>query len=192
MVQKIVKIVNGYDMEQLQGLIDAVKNNPQMGQAMLITNVTWRSAFFSEAFVKDFIAGGIKNETSRSKPFRIPQDHPPELGGGKNQGPVAVEILLAALGHCVTVGFAQSATMLGIPMESLRSELDGDIDMQGMLGFPEMGAVRPGLQQIKVRYFVKSKASREQLEKVMKMGEDLSPVKDSLRAIKFSSQLFVE
>jgi len=192
MVQEIVKVVNGYDIEQLQGLINAVKNNPQMGQAILSTKVTWRRAFFSEAFIKDFVAGGMKNETSRSKPFRIPQDHPPELGGGKNQGPVAPEILLAALGHCVTGGFAQSASMMGIPIESLRSEVEGDLDMQGTLGLPTMGAVRPGFQQIRVKYFVKSKAPREQLEKAMKMGEDLSPVKDSTRAVKFSSQLFIE
>jgi len=192
MVQKIVKIVNGFDMEQVQGLIDAVKNNPQMGQAILSAKVTWKSGFFSEAFVKDFIAGGAKNDTSRRKPFVIPQDHPSELGGGSNKGPAAGELLLATLGHCVTVGFAEGATLLGIPIESLRSEVEGDIDLQGMLGLPTMGAVRPGFQQIKVRYFVKSKASREQLEKAMKMGEDLSPVKDSLRAVKFSSQLLIE
>jgi uncharacterized OsmC-like protein len=45
---------------------------------------------------------------------------------------------------------------------------------------------------MRVRYYVKSKASREQLEKAVKIGEDTSPVKDSLRAVKFSSQLFVQ
>jgi len=64
--------------------------------------------------------------------------------------------------------------------------------MQGMLGLPQPGAVRPGFLEIKAKYYIKSKAPREQLEKVAKMGEDLSPVKDSTRAVKFSSQLFVE
>jgi len=64
--------VNGYDIEQLQELINAVKNNPQMGQAVLSSKITERSAFFSEAFIKDFVAGKMKNETSRSKTILTP------------------------------------------------------------------------------------------------------------------------
>jgi uncharacterized OsmC-like protein len=85
-----------------------------------------------------------------------------------------------------------SAAILGIPIESLNTEVEGYIDMQGTLGLPNPGDVRPGFQEIRVKYYVKSKAPREQLEKAAKMGEDLSPVKDSLRAVKFSSQLFVQ
>jgi hypothetical protein len=61
--------------------------------------------------------------------------------------------------------------------------------MQGMLGLPEPGKVRPGFQEIRAKYYVKSKAPRDQLEKLAKMAEDLSPTKDSLRAVKFTSQL---
>lgn len=81
---------------------------------------------------------------------------------------------------------------MGIPIDSLSCEVEGDIDIQGMLGLPAPGAIRPGFQEIRVRYYVKSKAPREQLEKAAKMGEDLSPVKDSMRAVKFSSQLFIQ
>jgi len=186
------KIVNGFDMQQVQGLVDAVKNQPQAGQAMLYAKVAWKSGFFTEASVKDFTAGGVTNTTSRTKAFIIPQDHPPELGGGTNKGPTAGELLLATLGHCVTGGFASFAAILGIPIESLTTEVEGYIDLQGMLGLPKPGDVRPGFQEFKVKYYVKSKAPREQLEKAAKMGEDLSPVKDSLRAVKFSSQLFVQ
>jgi hypothetical protein len=58
-----------------------------------------------------------------------------------------------------------------------------------MLGLPEPGKVRPGFQEIRAKYYVKSKAPRDQLEKLAKMAEDLSPTKDSLRAVKFTSQL---
>ena len=179
-------------MLQVQGLVDAVKKQPQAGQAILYAKVAWRSGFFTEASVKDFTAGGVTNNTSRPKPFIVPQDHPPELGGGTNKGATAGELLLATLGHCVTGGFALFASVMGISIESLNTEVEGDIDMQGMLGLPTIGAVRPGYQEIRVKYYVKSKAPREQLEKAAKMGEDLSPVKDSLRAVKFSSQLFVQ
>jgi uncharacterized OsmC-like protein len=186
------KIVDGFDMQQVQALVDAVKKNPKAGQAILSSKVVWRSGFFTEGFVKDFTAGGVKNETSRSKPFVVPQDHPPELAGGTNKGPTAGELLLATLGHCVTGGFALAAAVMGVTIDSLNVEVEGDIDLQGTLGLPKPGAVRPGFQEMRVRYYVKSKASREQLEKAAKIGEDTSPVKDSLRAVKFSSQLFVQ
>jgi hypothetical protein len=57
---------------------------------------------------------------------------------------------------------------------------------------PEPGKVRPGFQEIRATYHVKSGASREDLEKLAKMAEDFSPVRDSVRAVKFSSKLVVE
>lgn len=179
-------------MQQVQGMVDAVKKQPQLAQATLSAKVAWRSGFFTEASVKDFTAGGVKNETSRPTPFVIPQDHPPELGGGTNRGATAGELLLATLGHCVGGGFASFGALMGIPIESLKVDVEGVIDLQGMLGLPKPGVVRPGFQEMRVRYHVKSKASREELEKVAKMAEDFSPVKDSLRAVKFSSRLVVE
>jgi len=186
------KMFNGFDIEIVQALVEGVKKQPEMGKAILSANVNWKTGFFTEGLVKDFIAGGVKFDKSRSKPFVILQDHPPEFGGGSNRGAAAGELLLATLGHCITSSFASSATMMGIQLESIRTEVEGHLDMQGMLGLPQPGAVRPGFQEFKVRYYVKSKAPREQLEKAAKMGEALSPVRDSTRAVKFSSELFVE
>jgi len=186
------QIFSGFDIQQINALIEAVKRQPQVGQAKLYSKVAWKSGFFTEASIKDFTVGGVTNTTSRSKPFIIPQDHPPEMGGGTNKGAGAAELLLATLGHCITSGFASSAALMGIPIESLITDVEGDIDFQGNLGLPTIGAVRPGFQEIRVKYNVKSTATRGQLEKAMKMGEDISPVKDSVRAVKFSSQLIIQ
>jgi uncharacterized OsmC-like protein len=185
------KIVNGLDVQQIQGMVDAVKKQPQMAQAKFYTKTTWKRGFHNEASVKDFSLGGVKNETSRPGPFIIVGDHPPELLG-TNKGATSVEVLLAALGHCIASGFAIYGAHMGIPIESLTVEIEGDIDLQGMLGLPEPGKVRPGYQEIRAKYYVKSKAPREQLEKLAKMSEDLSPTRDSLRAVKFSSQLIIQ
>jgi uncharacterized OsmC-like protein len=76
---------------------------------------------------------------------------------------------------------------MGIPIEELRIEVEGDIDLQGMLALPEPGAVPPGFQKIHATYHVKSSATKEQLEELAKMAEDLSPTRHSLRAADFSS-----
>ncbi len=81
---------------------------------------------------------------------------------------------------------------MGITVEGLRVEVEGDIDLQGMLALPELGAVPAGFQEIRATYFVKSSAPREQLEQLAKMAEELSPTRYSLRAVNFSSQLTVQ
>jgi len=184
------KIVNGLDVQQIQGMVDTVKKQPQVAQARFYATTTWKGGFFNEASIKDFSVGGVKNTTSRAKPFIVPGDHSPEFLG-ENKGPASVELILAALGHCIAGGFAVNGAAMGIPVESLIVEIEGDIDLQGMLGLPEPGKVRPGFQEIRAKYYVKSKAPRDQLEKLAKMSEDLSPTKDSLRAVKFTSQLIV-
>ena len=185
------KIVNGLEVGQIQGMVDAVKKNPQLAQAKLYAKTVWKNGFNNEASIKDFELGGAMNTTSRKSPFIIAGDHPPELLG-TNKGATSVEVLLAALGHCIASGFAMYGAHMGIPLESLTVDVEGDLDLQGMLGLPEPGKVRPGYQEIRATYYVKSNAPRDQLEKLAKMSEDLSPTRDSLRAVKFTSQLVVQ
>jgi uncharacterized OsmC-like protein len=186
-----MKMVNGIDAEQIQGMVDAVKKQPQMAQATIYAKTKWISGFNNEASIKDFKMGGIMNTTSRKSPFIIAGDHPPELLG-TNKGAASVEVLLAALGHCISNGFAMYGAAMGIPVESVTLDLEGDIDLQGLLMLPEPGKVRPGFQAIRATYYVKSNASNKQLEKLAKMAEDFSPVRDSLRAVKFTSKLVVQ
>jgi uncharacterized OsmC-like protein len=185
------KIINGLDVTALQGMVEAVKKQPQAAQAKFYAKTAWKSGFFNEVLIKDFSLGGVKNETSRRAPFIVPGDHPPELLG-TNKGATSVEVLLAALGHCLASGFAVYGASMGISVKSLVIELEGDIDLQGMLGLPEPGKVTPGYQEIRAKYHIKSAAPRDQLEKLAKMAEDLSPTRDSLRAVKFTSQLIIQ
>jgi uncharacterized OsmC-like protein len=185
------KIVNGIDADQVQGMIGAVKKQPMMAQAKIYAKTKWISGFNNEASIKDFELGGRMNTTSRKNPFTIAGDHPPELLG-TNKAPASVEVLLAALGHCISNGFAMYGAAMGIPVESVTLDLVGDIDLQGLLMLPEPGKVRPGFQEIRATYYVKSNAPNQQLEKLAKMAEDFSPVRDSLRAVKFTSKLVVQ
>jgi uncharacterized OsmC-like protein len=185
------KIVNGISVEQIQGMIAAVKKQPQIAQAKLYAKTNWISGFNNEALMKDFEMGGAMNTTSRKSPFVIVGDHPQELLG-TNKGATSVELLLGVLGHCIANGFAMYGAAMDIPVESLTIDVEGDLDMQGLLMLPEPGKVRAGFQEIRATYHVKSSAPRDQLEKLAKMSEDFSPTRDSLRAVKFSSKLVVQ
>ena len=183
--------MNGLMVQGIQDMVEMVKAQPGVASARFYATTDWNSGFHNEATVKAFSLGGSRNDTSRDQPFTIVGDHPKELLGA-NEGPTSVELLLAALGHCIASGWATYGAVLGLTIETLRVDVEGDIDLQGMLALPEPGAVPPGYQAIRATYYVKSGASREQLEQLAKMSEDLSPTRHSLRAVAFSSQLVTE
>ena len=181
--------VNGLEVNNITQMVEGVKANPGMARATFSATTSWKSGFHNQAEVKGFELGGTK--LAHRKTFIVEGDHPKELLG-TDQGPTSVEVLLAALGHCIVSGWAVYGASLGISVDDLRVEVKGDIDLQGMLGLPEPGKVRPGYQSIRVTHYVKSTAPKEKLEQVKQMAEDLSPVKDSLRAINYSSKLVVQ
>jgi uncharacterized OsmC-like protein len=191
MTTETAPVINGIRVQAIQEMVAAVKAQPQVAAATFSATTTWKSGFHNEAAIKAFSLGGARNETSRHQPFKVEGDHPAELLGTDN-GPTSVELLLAALGHCIASGWAVYGASLSISVESLRIQVDGDIDLQGMLGLPEPGLIQPGFQKIRVTYYVTSSAPREQLEMLAKTAEELSPTRHSLRAVDFESQLVVE
>ncbi|OGO30583.1 MAG: hypothetical protein A2Z29_11450 [Chloroflexi bacterium RBG_16_56_11] len=182
-------VINGLEMKNVQKMIDDVRSNPAAFQSTFYAATTWKSGYNCVAEVRDFKVGGTT--LSHTRTFKVEGDHPRDFLG-TDKGPSAVELLASALGHCIGGGWAAAGALLGIKIESLRIEVEGDLDPQGMLGLPEPGKVRPGYQTFRVTHIVKSKAPREKLEQAQKMSEDLSPVKDSLRAISYSSRLVIQ
>jgi len=180
------KTINGVDLSRAQAMREAVMKQPKSAWAKFQARATWKTAFYNESTIDEFWLGGNKN--SRVKPFGITSDHPPELMG-TNKGALPPEILLDALSHCITNNFASYGAGMGIKIDSLVTQIEGDIDLQGTMGLPEPGKVRPGYQELRATYYIKSDATMEQLEKLAKISEDLSPTRDSLRAVKFSSKI---
>src|SRR3990172_8544109 len=180
--QAMAKIINGLDVEGIQSMVEMVTKQPEVARATFYADTTWRGGVNNEATIQAFSMDGAKNDTTRREPFRVGGDHPPELLG-TDKGPTSVELLLAALGHCLASGWATYGAAMGVSIERLRVEVEGDIDLQGMLALPEPGAVPPGFQEIRATYYVNSGAPKEQLEQLAKMSEDLSPTRHSLRAV---------
>lgn len=180
--------VNGLEVNDVVKLVEGVKGNPSAFQLTFYVTNSWQSGFnvVAEASTIKVGEGEIKHRT-----FRVEGDHAKEFIG-TDKGLSAVELVLTALGHCIAGGWAVNGAALGVPLESVRVEVEGDMDPQGMLGLPKPGEVRPGFQKIRVTHYVKSSAPKEKLEQVKQMAEDLSPVKDSLRAINYSSKLVIQ
>ena len=118
---------------------------------------------------------GAEDET-REHPFTLLGDEPPVLLG-QNRGPNAVELLLAALGFCYSVGYVANAAARGIEIEEMSYEIEGDIDVRNFLGLGD--ETRPGFSEIRARAFVKAPgASEQELTDLCTYVQDTSPVKD--------------
>ncbi len=169
-------MVNGVNVEQLNGMIASVKQNPGLARTTFHSKTHWEKGFQNKADIGDYEQGG--GHVSRAKHFYLNEDHPQGLLGS-DTAPTAIETLLAAVGACVSGGWATFGAAMGIPIEKLDIELDGDVDLQGFMGLG--GGIRPGLGRIRGKIYVKSNASDQQLRELKETAENHSPVVDSLR-----------
>ena len=168
---------NDVNVDQLIATINAIKDNPDLARFHFRAKNEWVSGGQSRTSIQSFYGAGGE-DTSRSKPFLLEGDEPPVLLGS-NAGPNAVEAVLHALASCLAVGFVYNAAAQGIRVDSLEFDLEGDIDLHGFLGLSDQ--VRPGYQDIRLSYHVKSDAPREKLEELCEYVQKTSPVLDIIR-----------
>ncbi|MHA1596393.1 MAG: OsmC family protein [Candidatus Asgardarchaeia archaeon] len=110
------------------------------------------------------------------KDFEIDEDEPESLGG-TNKGPNPVELLLGALGSCLSTITTIYAKKRGIKVDDVEVELSGQLDPRGFQGLAD---VRPGLQKIEVKVKIKSPESREKLQELLDDVVKHCPVEDNL------------
>jgi uncharacterized OsmC-like protein len=120
------------------------------------------------------LCGGRRGRVPRAT-FVVESDEPP-LVLGKNHGANAVEIALAALASCLTGTLAYYGAAMGIELEEVSAELEGVMDMRGMLGVDE--STRNGLQHIRVGYRIKSPEPRERVLELLGVAQKASPLYD--------------
>ncbi len=175
--------LNGWDLEEFQQIVEAVKEEPEVGKLTWRGRVGWDAGFGLDVHTEEIEQLG---EVIRRK-FTLRGDHPPELLG-ENTGPTAVETLLAALGSCVAGTYAAHATARGIEIEELEVEIEGQIDLNGFL---QLRPTRAGLSFAKAKVRVKSDADEDVLEELGRITTQASPVYDSV-SNPVSTELSVE
>lgn len=168
---------NGISLDQLMGTIQAVKEQPNLAQFQFRSQTAWQNGGHSETRIQSFYGTG-QEDVSRDQAFVITSDEPPVLLG-TNHGPNAVELVLAALASCLTVGIAYNAAARDITIQEVTLQIEGDLDLQAFLGLS--ATMRPGYEEIRVRYHVVSDASTEQLAALIAHVQATSPVLDIVR-----------
>jgi uncharacterized OsmC-like protein len=169
------KVVNGVNVDELFGTIDAVKNAPVIAKFQFRANNKWIEGGHNRTTIRHFY--GTQQEHEHEKPFHLDADEPPLLLG-KDLGPNPVEYALTALASCVTTSIVYHAAARGVTIRSMESRLEGDIDLQGFLGIRD--DVPRGYKEIRMYVNIDADAPPEKLEEIVALGPTYSPVFDTI------------
>jgi len=166
---------NGVDTPTLFATLDAVKAQRELARFQFRASNRWISGTHSQSTINGYFGAGA--EQMRDKSFELDGDHPAVLVGQDN-GPTPIEFVLHALATCLTAGLGNIAAARGVDLESVESQVEGDIDLQGLLGMDD--SVRNGYQGIKIKFRIKGNASDEKLAGLLSQSQARSAVYDIL------------
>jgi uncharacterized OsmC-like protein len=164
-------ILNGVNVTKLGATIAAVKQQPELGQFKFRTRNQWDTGGHNVATVDTFY--GTCQEMEHKKAFEVHNDEPAVLLGDDN-GANPVEYVLAGLSGCMTTTLAYHSAGRGLDIESIESEFEGDLDLQGLLDLDPK--VRSGYREIRVKFRVKGDVDEATIQELVRK----SPVYDTL------------
>ncbi|MBV9953280.1 MAG: OsmC family protein [Acidimicrobiia bacterium] len=163
---------HGVDTPTLFATLDAVKQAPQAAKFQFRARNEWQTGTYSRTTIDGFF--GVGEARAHDRSFTFDADHPAVLVG-KDNGPTPVEFILHALASCITAGMANIAAARGVTLTEVRSTVEGDIDLNGILG---LQPVRNGYEQVRIRFEVEGDASPEVLASIVEQSRGRSAVYD--------------
>lgn len=166
---------NGVNTEALIGARDAFSDMPEAASFTFRSSCDWKHGTYSINTINGYF--GLGEEQTRKHSFTIDSDHP-EVFAAHDRAATPTEIVLAALASCLTGGVAAVAQHRGIRLRSVRSTVEGDIDVRGILGMdPE---IRNGFSAIRVTFEIDADASDEDIRALVAQSQKRSAMFDIL------------
>lgn len=169
--------LNGVDTARLFTTIDAVRQQPAAAQFQFRVVNDWVSGTHSQGHFSGFWGAG--QEHVHTKRTVVDSDHPAVLVG-TDLGPTPAELLLNALAACMMAGLGNIAAARGIALHRVRCRVEGDIDLQGILGIDP--TVRNGFQAVRAVFEVDADADAATLNSLLAQSKARSAVFDVMTA----------
>lgn len=164
--------MNGLDLDAMTATVQALKADPKLAKFQFRARNRWIDGGENRSTIKDFYGAGAEDR-SRTAAFEFTNGEPPVLLGN-NEGANPVEFLLHALAGCVTTTTVLHAAARGIRIESISTELEGDIDLQGLLALDD--GVPAGYRAIRMRMDIDADCSDAELDDLLRFAQRHSPV----------------
>jgi uncharacterized OsmC-like protein len=165
------KIVNGLNVSQMFETVSAIKSEPKLARFQFRAKNEWVNGGENRSTIRDFYGAG-REDDSRKEPFVYVNGEPPVLLGA-NEGANPVEYLLHALVGCVTTTVVLHASARGIRIHEISTELEGEIDLQGLLALND---TFPGYEQIRIKMNIKADCSDSELDELLAFASKHSPL----------------
>ena len=166
---------NGVNVQALLDAREALKGAPGATKFTWKASSTWKNGTHSQTTIQK--VHGLGQEQSHKKSFSFDADHP-EIFAAHDNGVTPVEFLLVGLASCLTAGIAAVAQNRGIQLRSVEADVEGSMDIQGILGMD--ADVRNGYDGIKVKFKIDADAPRKEIEALVAQSQKRSAVYDAL------------
>ena len=173
MSESTSQINNGVNVEALVAAREALTEAPEAAQFKWRAACEWKDGTHSYSTVEGFF--GLGEEQKRKSTFTFDADHP-EVFASEDLGATPVEFVLVGLASCLTAGVAAVAQYRDIQLNSVTATIEGDMDLQGILGIDD--EVRNGFEGIRITYDIDADASREDIEALVAQSQKRSAVYD--------------
>ena len=166
-------VKNGVNVEALLAAREALKGAPQAAKFTWRASCKWKNGTNSVSKVQGF--HGLGAEQKHKTEFSFEADHP-EIFASEDLGATPVEYMLVGLASCLTAGVAAVAQNRGIQLRSVESNVEGKMDIRGILGIDS--DVRNGYDDIKVTFKIDADAPKKEIEAIVAQSQKRSAVYD--------------
>ena len=164
---------NGVNVQALLDAREALRGAPDAAKFTWRASCKWQSGTHSNTKVGSFFGLGQEQQHKTTSSFEA--DHP-EVFASRDLGITPIEYVLVGLASCLTAGVAAVAQNRGIQLRSVESNLEGKMDIRGILGVDT--DVRNGYDDIKVTFKIDADASKQDIEALVAQSQKRSAVYD--------------
>ena len=164
---------NGVNVEALLAAREALRSAPEAAKFKWRASCKWLNGTHSLTKIKDF--DGLGQGQQHKTEFSFDADHP-EIFASEDLGITPIEYVLVGLASCLTAGVAAVAQNREIQLKSVSATLEGDMDVQGILGIDS--DVRNGFDGIKVKYKIDADATPDEIKALVAQSQKRSAVYD--------------
>lgn len=172
----MANIRNGVNLDNIQELIDAIGENPDLANVTFMANSSWKNGTKTEVNISELYAGG-QNIAREGREFKVMVDEPPQLGGS-DEAPNPVELIAAGLCGCITAGIATNSALFETDLDEIDIKVEVNFDIRGVLGLD--ASVPNGALDIHYSVNLKGKATEENLLKSKTVIDSKSPIRNTL------------
>lgn len=156
--------LNGIDSQKIRSAQEQMRSDPEgeVARPTYAAKVRWKSGYRTEAQ----LSGGLAL-----------QGDEPVVYGGEGSGATPQDLLLTAVGHCLTATYVGGLSAAGIRVDHLEVLVSGRVNFRAAYGV-ERG--QPGFEGINVQVSIEADAPQERIDALLEKLLPTAPIPDTI------------